>query len=64
MTSNFKIGDSVMYRDIGGKPLVGTITNVSIDENGEPTGYAVKLDDGRILGCSSDELAHLDINKL
>ena len=64
MTSKFKIGDRVMYQNIGGKPLVGTITGIAEDESGEPTGYVVKLDDGRILGCSSDELAHLDINKL
>lgn len=64
MTSKFKIGDRVMYQNIGGKPLVGTITDVAKDESGEPTGYVVKLDDERILGCSSGQLAHLDIDKL
>ncbi len=64
MTSKFKIGDRVMYQDVGGKPLVGTITNISKDESGEPTGYVVKLDDNRILGCSINELAHLDLDKL
>ena len=64
MVSKFKIGDRVMYQDIGEKPMIGTITNVSKDESGEPTGYVVKLDDNRILGCSTNELAHLDIDKL
>jgi hypothetical protein len=64
MTIKFKIGDRVMYQDVGGKPMVGTITNISKDESGEPTGYVVKLDDNRILGCSTNELAHLDIDKL
>ena len=64
MTSKFKIGDRVMYQDIGGKPLVGTINAISKDESGEPTGYVVQLDDGNILGCSANELAHLDIDKL
>ena len=64
MTCKFNIGDRVMYQDIGGKPLVGTITDISEDKSSEHTGYVVKLDDGRILGCSSDKLAHLDLNKL
>ena len=64
MTIKFKIGDMVMYRDIGEKPLIGVITDVAKDESGEPTGYAVKLDDGRILGCIPDELAHLELDKL
>ena len=64
MTSKFKIGDRVMYHDIGEKPLVGTITDITKDESEEPTGYVVKLDDERILGCSSNELAHLDLDKL
>ena len=64
MTIKFKIGDRVMYQDVGGKPMAGTITNISKDESGEPTGYVVKLDDNRILGCSINELAHLDIDKL
>ena len=64
MTSKFEIGDKVMYQDIGRKPLVGTITDITKDESGEPSGYVVKLDDERILGCSSNELAHLDLDKL
>ena len=64
MTSKFKIGDRVMYQNIGGKPMAGTITNISKDESGQPTGYVVKLDDKRILGCSSGQLAHLDLDKL
>ena len=64
MTSKFKIGDRVMYQNIGGKPLVGTVTNVTKDENEKPTGYVVQLDDGNILGCSTNQLAHLDIDKL
>ena len=64
MTSKFIIGDRVMYQDIGGKPLVGTITDISKDESREPTGYVVQLDDGTILGCSTNELAHLDLDKL
>ena len=64
MTCKFKIDDRVMYQDIGGKPLVGTITHISKDESGEPTGYVVKLDDKRILSCSSSQLAHLDLDKL
>ena len=64
MTIKFKIGDRVMYQDIGGKPLVGTITDITEDESGEPTGYIVKLDDGRILGCGTNELSHLDLDKL
>ena len=64
MTSKFKIGDRVMYQNIGGKPLVGTITNITEDESGHPTGYVVKLDDKRILNRSSGQLAHLDLDKL
>lgn len=64
MTSKFKIGDRVMYQNIGGKPLVGTITDIAEDKSGELTGYVVRLDDGRILGCSTNELAHLDLGKL
>ena len=64
MTDRFKIGDRVMYQDIGDKPLIGTINEISKDENGEPTGYVVQLDDGNILGCSTNQLAHLDIDKL
>jgi hypothetical protein len=64
MTSKFKISDRVMYQYEGGKPLVGTITDVTEDESGEPTMYVVKLDDGRAVGCSSNELAHLDLGKL
>ncbi len=64
MISKFKIGDRVMYQDISRKPLVGTITDITKDESGKPIGYVVKLDDERILGCSSNELAHLDLDKL
>jgi len=64
MAEKFKIGNKVMYQDIGGKPLVGTITNITQNEDGEPTGYVVKLDDGRIIGCSTNQLAHLDLDKL
>ena len=64
MTGKFKIGDRVMYQDIGGKPMTGTITFIKKDESGKPTGYVVKLDDNRLLGCSSGQLAHLDIDKL
>jgi hypothetical protein len=53
-----------MHQDVGGKPLVGTITHISKDESGEPTGYVVQLDDGTILGCSTNELSHLDLDKL
>jgi hypothetical protein len=53
-----------MYQDVGGKPLVGTITHISKDESGETTGYVVQLDDGTILGCSTNELSHLDLDKL
>ena len=53
-----------MYQNVGGKPLVGTITHISKDENGEPTGYVVKLDNESILSCSSGQLAHLDLDKL
>ncbi len=64
MPSKFTIGDKVMYKDIGGKPLVGMITNITEDESGEPTAYVVQLDDGPILACSSGELTHLDLDKL
>ncbi len=64
MTSKFRIDDRVMYHDVGGKPMAGTITYISKDESGEPTGYVVKLDDERILACSSSQLAHLDLDKL
>ncbi len=53
-----------MYQNIGGKPMAGTITNISKDESGETTGYVVQLDDGMILGCSTNQLAHLDLDKL
>jgi len=64
MTIKFKIGDRVMYRDIGEKPLIGTITDVTRDGSGEPTRYTVKLDGGRTIGCIPDELAHLELDKL
>jgi hypothetical protein len=64
MTNTFKIGDRVMYHDISEKPLVGTITDITHAESGEPTGYLVKLDDGSIHTCNTDQLAHLDLNKL
>jgi len=64
MTIKFKTGDRVIYRDIGEKPLIGTITDVTKDESGEPTRYTVKLDDGRTIGCFPDELAHLELDKL
>ena len=64
MTIKFKIGDRVMYRDIGEKPLIGTITDVTKDVSGESIRYAVKLDDGRTIGCISEELAHLELDKL
>ena len=64
MDIKLKIGDRVIYRDIGEKPLIGTITDVTRDEKGEPTGYVVKLDDESVLGCVPDELAHLDLDKL
>ena len=64
MTVKFRIGDRVMYRDIGEKPLIGTIVDIAKDESGVPTGYAIKLDDGRTLGCIPDELAHLELDKL
>jgi hypothetical protein len=64
MTKKFKISDRVMYQDIGGKPLVGTIADVTKDESGEPTWYVVKLDNGQIVGCSIDKLAHLDLGEL
>jgi len=64
MTSKFEIGDRVMYQDIGRKPLVGTITDITKDESGVPIRYAVKLDDGRTIGCFPDELAHLELDKL
>ena len=64
MDIKFKIGDRVMYRDIGKKPLIGTITDVTRYESGEPTRYAVTLDDGRTIGCFPDELAHLELDKL
>ncbi|MCJ7615553.1 MAG: hypothetical protein MUO43_03345 [Desulfobacterales bacterium] len=64
MDIKFKIGDRVMYHNVGGKPMAGTITDITYSESGEPTGYVVRLDDERILGCSSHELAHLDLDKL
>ena len=64
MDIKFKIGDMVMYRDIGEKSLIGVITDVTRDENGEPAGYVVQLDDGQTIDCIPDELAHLDLDKL
>jgi len=64
MAIEFKIGDRVIYRDIGERLLIGTISDVTKDENGEPTGYVVRLDDERILGCIPDEIAHLDLDRL
>ena len=64
MTIKFKIGDRVMYRDIGEKPLIGTITSVAKYESGESIKYDVKLDSGRIISCIPDELAHLELDKL
>jgi hypothetical protein len=64
MTDKFKIGDRVMYQNIGGTPMAGTINEISKDESGEPTGYVVQLDDGNIVGCSPNQLTHLDIDKL
>ena len=64
MSDKFKIGDRVVYQNVGGKPLVSTITDITKDERGEPTGYVIQLDDGNILGCSPNQLACLDIDKL
>jgi hypothetical protein len=64
MADKFKIGDRVMYQNIGGMPMAATITNISKDESGEPTGYGIRLDDNRLISCSANELAHLDIDKL
>jgi hypothetical protein len=64
MADTFKIGDRVMYQNVGGTPMAATIANISKDESGEPTGYVVRLDDNRLIDCSSHELAHLDIDKL
>jgi len=64
MADTFKIEDRVMYKDIGGKPLAGNITDITYNENGEPEQYVVRLDNEQIIACSVDELAHYDLNKL
>ena len=64
MNSKFNIGDRVVYKDIGGKPLVGTVTDITEDESNEATTYFIQFDDGSILSCSSGELTHLDLDKL
>ena len=64
MTIEFRQGDRVIYRDPGGKPLVGKINDVVKDDTGNTTGYIVKLDEGWIVGCSASDLAHLDLGKL
>ena len=64
MTSKFRIGDRVMCKDIGGKLLVGTVTDITEDESNEAATYFIQLDDGGILTCSSGELTHLDLDKL
>ena len=64
MTSKFKIDDRVMHQTKGKKPQAGIITDITYNESGEPSRYVVRLNDERIISCSSDELAHLDLDKL
>jgi hypothetical protein len=64
MTSEFKIGDRVMYQAEGKEPQAGNITDIAYNESGEPEEYIVKLDDEQIIACSIDELAHYDLDKL
>ena len=53
---NLKVGDKVLYGDIGGrKNLNGTITKVII-KDGKPKGYVVTLDDGKLVVCSEGHL--------
>ena len=65
MAEEFKIGDRVLYKDIGRKrDLKGTITGIARDEKSKITGYTVKLDEpdeyfGSWLGCSADQLNKL-----
>ena len=64
MTVGFRKSDRVVYRDSGGKTLVGTITDIVKDDTGNTTGYVVKLNEGWIVVCSASDLAHLDLGKL
>ena len=57
---NLKVGDKVLYKDIGDKKnKVGRIKEVTT-KNNEVTGYAVICEDGAILGCAENELIKLD----
>jgi hypothetical protein len=64
MPSKFKIGDRVMYQDMGWKSFVGVIVDINKGESGEPPDCVVQLDDGAILACSTSQLAHLDLGEL
>ena len=60
MMDKLKIGDRVMYKDIGGKKnKIGTIKEV-VTKNNNISGYVVILDDGSILGTSEGELIKLE----
>ena len=64
MDIKFKIGDRVMYQDMGGKSFVGTIVDITKGESGESPDCVIQLDDGSILACSTGQLAHLDLGEL
>ena len=65
MAEEFKIGDRVLYKDIGReRDLKGTVGVIARDREGKITGYTVKLDEpdeyfGSWLGCSADQLNKL-----
>lgn len=56
---DFKVGDRVLYKDIGGKKGVkATIVGISFT-NREPSDYTVITDDNRCLACSKNELSKI-----
>lgn len=64
MAEEFKIGDRVLYKDIGRKrDLKGTVTGIARDKEGKITGYTVKLDEHYEYWTPKDLLLY-QLNKL
>lgn len=64
MAEEFKIGDRVLYKDIGReRDLKGTVTGIARDKEGKITGYTVKLDEHYEYWTPKDLLLY-QLNKL
>ena len=59
MAEEFKIGDRVLYKDIGReRDLKGTVSMIARDKEGKITSYTVKLNE-YFVDCSADQLNKL-----